>query len=139
MRIAVATRDGATVTSHGGRARRFLVYEAEAGSEPVLVETLELGEAQALHHHGDGAPHPIDSVKALVAGTSGQGFVNHLRRRGIEPVLTAQTDPVQAIRDWFAGTLKPAALPEHPHEHHDVPDDHHHHDHRHGHHGGRHA
>ena len=130
MRIAVATQDGVTVTSHGGRARRFVVYEVTAGADPLLVETLELAEDQALHHHGDGAPHPIDAVQVLVAGTSGQGFVNHLRRRGIEPVLTAETDPVQAVRDWLAGTVKPAPLPEHPHEHHDG------HDHPGHHHGG---
>ncbi|HYG87581.1 MAG TPA: NifB/NifX family molybdenum-iron cluster-binding protein [Azospirillum sp.] len=119
MKFAVATQDGQTVATHGGRARLFLIFEAEAGQEPRRTGRLELGEEAILHRHGDGGPHPIDQVQAVVAGTSGQGFINHMRRRGIEPVVTGESDPATAIKDWFAGTVKPAAPAEHPHEHHD--------------------
>jgi len=121
MKFAVATQDFRTIATHGGRARRFLVFEAEVGGEPVEVKRIELGEDEVLHQAGDGRPHVIDEVQVIVAGSSGQGFINHMRRRGIEPVTTVETDPVQAIRDFFAGTVKPAPAPEHPHEHHDHP------------------
>ncbi len=119
MKIAVATQDFRTIATHGGRARRFLVFEAEAGRDPVLAGRIELGEDEVLHHAGDGRPHPIDAVRVVIAGSSGQGFLNHMRRRGIEPVTTLETDPVQAIRDHLAGTVKPAPPPDHPHDHHD--------------------
>ncbi|AWU97438.1 NifB/NifX family molybdenum-iron cluster-binding protein [Azospirillum ramasamyi] len=130
MKIAVGTKDFETIATHGGRTRRFLVYEAEAGSDPVETGRIELAEEEVLHLCGDGRPHPIDAVRVVITGSSGAGFVAHMKRRGIEPVTTTETDPVRAIRGWFAGTLDPAPEPQHPHEHHDG-----HHD---GHNGDRH-
>ncbi|SMF92263.1 Predicted Fe-Mo cluster-binding protein, NifX family [Azospirillum oryzae] len=124
MKIAVGTKDFATIATHGGRTRRFLVYEAEAGSDPVETGRIELGEEEVLHLCGDGRPHPIDAVRVVITGSSGAGFVAHMKRRGIEPVTTTETDPVRAIQGWFAGTLDPAPEPAHPHEH----DDGHQHD-----------
>lgn len=127
MKIAVGTQDFQTIATHGGRTRRFLVFEAEAGGAPVEIGRIELGEEEVLHLCGDGRPHPIDAVRVVITGASGSGFVAHMKRRGIEPVTTTETDPVQAIHDWFAGTVKEAGEPAHPHEHHDG--DHHHGDH----------
>ena len=124
MKFAVGTRDFRNIATHGGRTRRFLVFEAEAGREPVEIKRIELGEDEVLHHAGDGRPHPIDDVRVVITGSSGQGFINHMHRRGIEPVTTTEPDPIQAIRDYFAGTVKAAPLPEHPHEHHDHDHDH---------------
>ncbi len=121
MKFAVATQDLRTVCTHGGRARHFLLYEADPGLEPELVGRLDLAEDEVLHHFGDGRPHPIDGVQVLISGTSGQGFVNHMRRRGITPILTVETDPVQAILDTLAGTVRPAPAPDHPHDHTDHP------------------
>ncbi len=119
MKIAVGTKDFETIATHGGRTRRFLVYEAEAGGDPVETGRIELAEEEVLHLCGDGRPHPIDAVRVVITGSSGSGFVAHMKRRGIEPVTTTEIDPVRAIRCWFAGTLAPASEPEHPHEHHD--------------------
>ncbi len=126
MRIAVGTQDFRSIATHGGRTRRFLVYEAEAGRDPVEVKRIELAEDEVLHLAGDGRPHPIDEVAVVITGSSGQGFIKHMRRRGIEPVTTTETDPLQAIRDHLAGVVKTAPEPEFPHEHHD-------HGHEHGH------
>ncbi|HYH19810.1 MAG TPA: NifB/NifX family molybdenum-iron cluster-binding protein [Azospirillum sp.] len=126
MKFAIATQDGATIATHGGRTRCFLLFDAERGAEPVAAGRLDLAEDMVLHLHGDGKPHPIDAVAVVVAGMSGQGFVNHMRRRGIEPVVTAESDPARAIRDYLAGTVKPAPAPEHPHAHHEGGHHHHH-------------
>ncbi|MBP2228403.1 putative Fe-Mo cluster-binding NifX family protein [Azospirillum agricola] len=136
MKIAVGTQDFRTIATHGGRTRRFLVFEAEAGAAPVETGRIELAEDEVLHLCGDGRPHPIDAVGVVVVGASGAGFVAHMRRRGIEPVTTTETDPLQAIRDWFAGAVKTAGEPAHPHEHHDHNHAHGHHDHGHQGHGG---
>lgn len=119
MKFAVGTQDYRSIATHGGRTRRFLVFEAEAGDEPVEVARIELAEDEVLHLAGDGRPHPIDAVRVVITGSSGEGFINHMKRRGIEPVTTLEADPVRAIRDYFAGTVKAAPPPEHPHEHHD--------------------
>lgn len=123
MKIAVGTKDFATIATHGGRTRRFLVYEADLatnpGTDPVETGRIELGEEEVLHLCGDGRPHPIDTVRVVITGSSGAGFVAHMKRRGIEPVTTKETDPVRAIRGWLAGTLEPAPEPAHPHEHDD--------------------
>ena len=138
MKIAVGTQDFQTVATHGGRTRRFLVFEAEADRPAVEIARIELAEDEVLHLCGDGRPHPIDAVGLVITGASGAGFVAHMKRRGIEPATTTETDPLQAIRAWFAGTLEPAAEPAHPHEHHDGHHDgetggqHHGHGHQHG-------
>lgn len=128
MKIAVGTQDNRSVATHGGRTRRFLVFEVEAGRDPIEESQIELAEDEVLHLCGDGRPHPIDAVSVVITGASGPGFVAHMRRRGIEPVTTLESDPAQAIRDWFAGTVKTAPPPAHPHEHHDGHHDGHHQD-----------
>lgn len=119
MKIAVGTQDFRTVATHGGRTRRFLVFTMESGGEPVEAGRIELAEDEVLHHCGDGRPHPIDAVQVVITGSSGTGFVAHMKRRGIEPVTTSESDPLQAVRDWLAGTVKPAEPVQHPHDHHD--------------------
>lgn len=126
MKIAVCTQDFRTIATHGGRARRFLLFEALPGHDPVEIGRIELAEDEVLHLAGDGRPHPIDAVQVVITGSSGQGFINHMRRRGIEPVTTTETDPVQAIRDHLAGVVKAAPEPVFPHEHHDAHHDAHH-------------
>lgn len=114
MKIAVAVLDDESVATHGGQARHFLLFDA-AAADPVPVGRMDLGPAALLHHFGDCRPHPIDGVAVVIAGPSGEGFVKHMARRGIECVLTAETDPLQSVRDWLAGTVKPAASMHHPH------------------------
>lgn len=126
MKIAVAVLEDGSVATHGGRARHFLLFDAEAGADPVPSGRLDLGADDVLHHFGDGRPHPIDAAAVVIAGSSGEGFVKHMARRGIECVLTAETDPVQAVRDRLAGTAKPAAPMQHPHSNPHGDDDHHH-------------
>lgn len=115
MKIAVAVLEDGTVATHGGRARRFLLFEVGNGGDPAPAGRLDLGPDDVLHHFGDGRPHPIDGTAVVIAGSSGEGFVKHMARRGIECVLTAETDPLQAVRDRLAGAVKPAAPMHHPH------------------------
>lgn len=35
MRIAVTSQNFKTVTGHAGKSRRFLIYEARPGADPV--------------------------------------------------------------------------------------------------------
>jgi len=108
MRIAVASQNYRTVTPHGGRTRRFLVYEVPAEGEPAEVERLDLPKEFAFHEfHGDG-PHPLDTADVLIAGSAGPGFIRRLGARGITAVTTSEEDPVCAVKGYRDGTLPPA-------------------------------
>ena len=48
MRIAVTSQNLRTITGHAGKTRRFIVFEAEPGREPVEVDRLYEGERAML-------------------------------------------------------------------------------------------
>lgn len=133
MRIAVASQNFRTVTPHAGKTRRWLVYEAGPGVEPVEVERLDLSKEMALHDWQEGgAPHPLFAMDAMLVGTCGGGFIRRMARNGVRAAVATDEDPVAAVRAFLASgaATAPLAL--------DAADDHHHgHDHGHGHgHGG---
>ncbi|UEM01178.1 nitrogenase accessory factor [Skermanella rosea] len=113
MRFALTSLDLETITPHAGRCRSFLVYEGEAGTEPVKVKDLFLAEDQIFHvFEGEGA-HPLDEVTVVITGNAREKFIRKCANRGIQAVLTSETDPVAAVKGYFAGTLSaPAPLPE---------------------------
>ena len=110
MKIAVATKDWAAVSGHAGQARCWLLYDL---SEHRLGEPLpqpmrvELGKEQLFHHFLDNAPHPLDGVEIVVAGSAGDGFVRHMRKRGAEVLLTGEADPATALASIVAGEALP--------------------------------
>ena len=112
MLIAVASQNFRTVTGHAGKSRRFLVFDAVAGSVPREIDRFDLPKDQSIHEfHGDG-PHALDAVKVVIAGSAGPGFINRMAARGVQAVTTAETDPAIAVERFLAGTLAPSA----PHE-----------------------
>jgi len=105
MRIAVTSQNFRAITPHAGATRRFLVYEAEPGKTPREVDRLDLPRGMAMHEfHGPG-PHPLDGVDAILTGGAGNGFVRRMAARNIEAVVTAETDPLTAVKRFVAGTL----------------------------------
>ncbi len=119
MRFALTTQDFESITPHAGRARKFLVFEAEAGTEPVKIKHLEIGEDQIFHIFDGNGPHPLDEVQVVITGNAREKFIRKCSDRGIQAVLTSESDPMTAIKGFFAGTLPPSVpLPEKcDHEH----------------------
>ncbi len=112
MRIAVTSQNLRSVTSHAGRALRFLVVETS--SEPRAEPSrLALTAEYAFHGYDDGKPHPLDGVAVLLTGGAGGRLVSRLARRGIRVVCTAEPDPKRAVQDFLAGRLERKP----PHEH----------------------
>lgn len=107
MKFAVVSQDLLTVTGHAGRATRFLVFEAEAGKEPVETARLDLEDDQSMHSFQGGA-HPLDGVGVLIAGSAGQCFIDKMQARGIVTVLANGITAHQAVAAYMAGVLKPA-------------------------------
>ncbi|NFV78757.1 NifB/NifX family molybdenum-iron cluster-binding protein [Magnetospirillum aberrantis] len=113
MRIAVASQNLLTVTGHAGKTRSFIVYEAQSGQIPEQIGRLQLPAEQTIHNWSADAPHPLDSMDAIIVGSAGANFVAAMTRRGVETVITDATDPAAAVVAFMAGTLD--RLPPHDH------------------------
>lgn len=115
MRVAVASDDFLRVTGHAGKACRFLVFEAAAGAAPREIERLDLPPDLSIHEFRCDGPHPLFGVQAVIAASAGAGFVRRLAERGVEAVVTGETDPAAAVAGWVAGTTIPAGAHDHDH------------------------
>jgi predicted Fe-Mo cluster-binding NifX family protein len=102
MKIAVTSQNFRTVTPHAGRTRRFLVYEAAEGGEPVEVDRLDLPKELSMHEFHADSPHPLDAVDVIIAGSFGEGFAARMAKRGIVAVATDLADPVEAVKEYLA-------------------------------------
>lgn len=114
MRIAVASRDGKGVSGHIGKCPDWIVFEVDlgdgSGADPIVneVERIKLPKALVFHHYKDDGPHPLGRCHAVIGASAGDSFVNKMRGRGIEAVLTAEPDPVKAVTDYVRDSLLPA-------------------------------
>lgn len=114
MRIAVSSQNWRTVTAHPGKTRRFLVFEADLGTAPHIVDRIDLPLAETLHNTHGVADHPLFAMDAVISGSAGAGFIQRLNAHGVEVATTSETDPELAVRLFIARALPPAA----PHDHH---------------------
>lgn len=111
MKIAIAAKDDwKTVSGHAGKAKCWLLYDlsaARAGDPLPSPSRIELAKDQVLHHFRDDGPHPLDGVDIVVAGSAGDGFVLHMKKRGADVILTGETDPSAALTRLIAGEPLP--------------------------------
>jgi predicted Fe-Mo cluster-binding NifX family protein len=123
MKIAVTSQNRKTITGHAGKCRKFWVYDVE-GREVRGKSLLELPIEQSFHEsHGAGA-HPLDDANVLISGGMGAGLQHRLRQRGMDALVTPETDPDRAVAAYLSGSLS-VGEPEaqaghegHGHEHH---------------------
>jgi predicted Fe-Mo cluster-binding NifX family protein len=123
MKIAVTSQNRKTITSHAGKCRKFWVYEVE-GQEVKGKTLLELPIEQSFHESHGGGPHPLDGVTALISASMGSSLHRRLQLRGINGLITSETDPDRAVDAYLHGQLK--TLPLEPHEHGQGHGEHHH-------------
>jgi len=110
MKIAIATQDFATVSSHAGQTRQWLLYDLTEHRSNRLLHAprrVELEKEQVLHVFEDDVPHPLDGVNIVVAASAGNGFIRHMKKRGTDVLLTGETDPATAITRLLAGEALP--------------------------------
>lgn len=110
MKIAVPTKDWATVSGHAGQSTCWLVYDLadhQAGEKLPAPTRVELTKEQLPHYFKDDGPHPLDGVEIMLAGSAGDGFIRHMKKRGADVLLTGETDPVTAINRLIAGEALP--------------------------------
>lgn len=123
MKIAVASQNRKTVTGHAGKCRKFWVYDTD-GAEVLDKTLLELPMEQSFHA-SHGQPHPLDAVHVLICGGMGSGLADRLKARGIQGLVTTETDPDGVVAAYLAGRLPLGELESHG-ESHDHPPEHHH-------------
>lgn len=119
MKFAVASEDFLSISGHAGHAVRFLVFEAEAGSDPVEIARIDLNEDQTIHNF-QGGQHPLDGINVLIAGSAGGCFVERMNARGITTVVARDIPPAMAVAAYMMGVIGPlteAGMCECSHEH----------------------
>ncbi len=128
MMIAVTSQNFRTITGHAGMTRRFLIYEIDEQGKPVESGRLDLDKMMTMHEfrNKDGS-HPLDQMDVIITASAGAGFIQKLQSRGVQVVVTGETDPVQAVIDMQNNQIKPPAPDSCNHGHH--------HGHNHGDHG----
>lgn len=107
MKVAVVSEDFRTLTGKAGRARRFLLFEAERGRTPQLETRVELpAECPTYHdlHEDDETPHPLDGM-VLIASDAGEGFRERLAKRRTQVHITSERDPCTAVALLLEGKL----------------------------------
>lgn len=106
MKIAIATQDFTEVSGHAGQTRQWLLYDLSAHRSNQLLPAprrIALAKDEVLHVFADDRPHPLDGIDVVVAGSAGDGFVRHMKKRGAEVLLTGERDPAVAITRIVAG------------------------------------
>ena len=113
MQIAVASKDGKTVAGHIGKCADWIVFEvteddsAESDYIVTEVERIKLPKHLVFHHYKDDEPHPLKSCQAVIGASAGESFVNKMKKRGMDAVLTAETTPSQAVVDYIQDNVTP--------------------------------
>jgi hypothetical protein len=104
------TNDWTDVSGHAGKARRWLLYDLseQAADAPLPAPTrVELAKEDLFHYFADDRPHPLDGVEIVVAGSTGDGFIRHMRKRGADVLLTGEREPATALARIVAGEALP--------------------------------
>ena len=117
MKIAVASQNRNSITDHAGHCRKFWIYQVEQGliSQKKL---LELAKEQSFHESSPHDSHPLDDVQVLLAGNMGLGLTRRLNAKGINAIITPETDPDRAVAAFLDGSLEISDPKAHDHDGH---------------------
>lgn len=125
MKIAIASDDEKTISSHFGRTRGFAVFNIEGGavtSKEYRPNTFT-GHARGLegNHHADHhGPilNALSDCKAVISNGMGRRIYDDLQSIGIEVFITDERDVESALKLYLSGKLidKPEKSCHHKHE-----------------------
>lgn len=132
MKIGVTSQNFRTVTGHGGRAQRFMVFEVGEDGEVLQSDRYDLPKEMTMHEHSPSAPHPIDDFDVLITGSCCDGFMQKVARRGIKVIVTGETNPIKAVKAVATGEELAPPVPEVDDHDCECGHDHPSHDHGHG-------
>lgn len=116
MKIAVSSQNQTNVTAHLGHCQKFWIYDVE-DTTIQNKQVLQLTKDQSFHESSPKDSHPLDTVQVLISGSMGRGLARRLESKGIQPIITSETDPDTAVTAYLAGSLVVSTLEEHDHAH----------------------
>ncbi len=105
MKIAVTSQNRKTITDHAGKCRKFWVFEVD-GHKITKKTLLELPKEQSFHESSPHERHPLDDVDVLITAGMGPGLISRLAQKGIQGVVTKETDPETAVLHYLDGALE---------------------------------
>lgn len=122
MKIAVATGNGSTIFGHFGRSPYFVIIEVEKNRiiNRSLRKNTFTGHFQrdhhqhknGEHHRGSGDRHMHQSVaeglidcQVVISHGMGRKAWEDLRARGIEMIVTDETEVEKAVKMYISGEL----------------------------------
>ncbi|MCU0452518.1 MAG: NifB/NifX family molybdenum-iron cluster-binding protein [Bacteroidetes bacterium] len=126
MKIAVATEDGKVISQHFGRSPYFAIADVEGKAIKALTlrpntfthhmqgghqhhdEPEQQGGHQ--HRHGDAHGHHsaaegLKDCAVVISHGMGRKAWEDLRARGVEMIVTSETDVETAVRRYLDGQL----------------------------------
>ncbi|TVQ47168.1 MAG: nitrogen fixation protein [Gloeocapsa sp. DLM2.Bin57] len=115
MKIAVASQNSTSITTHTGKCQKFWIYNVE-NNAIISKDLLQLPKQQAFHYSSPQETHPLEDTQVLIGGSMGKGLLRRLENMGIEGVITPETNPDVAIASYLAGTLIIDDPGEHEHQ-----------------------
>lgn len=104
MKIAVASQNKSSITSHTGKCQNFWIYEVNS-TEIIGKELIELFPEHTFHNSSPHDPHPLDNVQVLISGGIGRGLMRRLEKKGIEGVVTLESDSDLAVISYLENFL----------------------------------
>ncbi|MEX2115814.1 MAG: NifB/NifX family molybdenum-iron cluster-binding protein [Bacteroidota bacterium] len=119
MKIAVATEEGTRISSHFGRSPFFAIFEIE--DKEIVHQTMRKntfthhsrGTHDGHDHESSGGGHSHDSVAtglgdcaAVISRGMGRRAFDDLSARGIEMIVTDETDVLRAVELYISGGLE---------------------------------
>ncbi|MEA5573517.1 NifB/NifX family molybdenum-iron cluster-binding protein [Calothrix sp. UHCC 0171] len=104
------------MTAHLGRCQKFWVYDVD-DTTIQNKQVLQLTKDQSFHESSPKDSHPLDTVQVLISGSMGRGLARRLESKGIQPVITSETNPDTAITAYLAGSLVVSTPGDHAHDH----------------------
>ena len=122
MKIAIATEDGKIISAHFGRSPLFAIYEIEDGK--IVNTEMRLntftghfrgdeshGDGRHDHRKGDEHAHQtvaegLQDCQVVISHGMGRRAWEDLRNRGIEMIVTDETEVERALNLYLAGELK---------------------------------
>lgn len=107
VRVAVASRDGKTVSGHIGKCADWIVFEADNGGKVREAERITLSKQLIFHHYKDDTPHPLRDCVTIIGASAGDSFITKMQARGMQVELTAEPDPATAVTDYLHKSLVP--------------------------------
>lgn len=115
MKIAVSSQNQTDITAHLGHCQKFWLYDIDS-TAVQHKQLLQLTKAQSFHESSPKESHPLDVAQVLISGSMGRGLAKRLESKGIQPIITSETDPDTAINAYLAGSLAIISPEDHDHQ-----------------------